>query len=167
MSRETYNQAIDDVLSLLNTQIPKKNKSTYLVLAQIQSLKKPTGKLDCTKSIELWEACLAKHKRRRKAFRLDQVKISQAIDTYGEEAVDLAIVGATHEPVSDKFNPSQYLSLSRIFHPEKIERFINIGAAYTEKCMKEKLKEELDQKRLEEEAMEEVNHKALELVGDL
>jgi len=76
---------------------------------------------------------LKKHGATRPCFPFEEGKISRALETYGAEAVRLAFMGAIYEPSSKEFNPANYLSLIRIFAPDKIERFINLGARAEEK----------------------------------
>jgi hypothetical protein len=54
--------------------------------------------------------------------------IEQKVALEGKEFVLLAFLGAKYEPGNDQFKPNRVLSLRRVFHPEKFERFINLGA---------------------------------------
>ncbi len=76
-----------------------------------------------------WLDCLAFHGAARPILATDQTVLTRNIQQRKIEAVLLAIAGMKHEPANDGFKPSNFISLSRLFDPEKFERFVNLGAA--------------------------------------
>jgi len=125
----TYNQAIEDVLMLLNSQIPQKKRSTYLILKKIRSLKKSIEQQNYIEEcVVAWSECLVHFKIERKVTPRDKLALSRALERIDKDDVILALLGAQYEPPFDGFDPGLYLSLARIFDPSKIDRFINLGA---------------------------------------
>lgn len=57
----------------------------------------------------------------------------RAIQKHGAESVELALFGASFEPKTEKYNPQDYVKISRILRPdakgeERIDRFVNLGS---------------------------------------
>ncbi len=164
--KKIYNRAINDVMKTFDIAVPVKKKSTFLVLQKIQSLRKPIGSADSTeidRCAHFWAECLRHHKKERLILNRDLVAIKQALRRDGLAAVELALIGARYEEGNRDFNPSKYVRLSRVFNPEKMEYFINIGAGQVQKEKKAHARREIE-KALEDSQGDEVNPMALKLV---
>lgn len=75
-----------------------------------------------------WSVCLAHHGAARALFPWEEIDVARALQSFGREAVLLAILGAQHEPETEDYKPSRYLNLRRLFDPAKVQRFISLGA---------------------------------------
>ncbi len=96
--------------------------------------KNPNLPVELKKAEEIWLDALKFHNANR-AVLSEQEKqtLCRAIQGQGFDVVELALLGAKHEPASESYKPSRHLALSRVFNPEKLERFINLGAQAKEK----------------------------------
>lgn len=77
---------------------------------------------------EIWEQTLAHFKAKRPVLERERVKLARMIQEHGFKVVEFALVGQRGEKPNENFDPAQHLSLNRIFDPQKIERFINMGS---------------------------------------
>lgn len=77
---------------------------------------------------QLWLETLKHFKQERKLLPTESLSIAQAIQRYGVEAVELALLGIRFEKGSKDYDPSQHVYLARIFRPDRFERFVGLGA---------------------------------------
>lgn len=98
---------------------------------------KECGRLFPTQEIsaleEQWKHVLHCRGAPRPLYPGERSQLEQAVTLYGQELCSLALLGAQHEQGFDGFDPSNFLSLRRIFNPEKVENFFNIGARVRER----------------------------------
>jgi 5-methylcytosine-specific restriction protein A len=89
--------------------------------------------------IETWQKTLEHYKQPRPLIPGEDVQIARAIQRWGKDAVELALIGIRHEKKSDSpggFDPSQHVSLNRVLDPERFARFVGLGAAEVERKRK-------------------------------
>lgn len=79
---------------------------------------------------ETWRNTLAHFKITRPLLEREREKLARMIKQHGETSVRYALLGPRGEKANGDFDPSQHLSLDRVFSPQRIERFINLGSAY-------------------------------------
>jgi len=87
--------------------------------------------------------CLTHHGQARSMYGGEDLEILRYIKSKGKEAVLLAIIGAKYEKSTDKFNPSDWLHLGRIFGEKQFNKFVNQGARCKNISDKRKKKDEL------------------------
>lgn len=75
-----------------------------------------------------WEQTLTHFKAKRPLLDREREKLGRMIQQHGSEVVQLVLAGPRAEKPNESFDPAQHLSLDRIFHPQKVERFINLGS---------------------------------------
>ncbi len=79
---------------------------------------------------EVWRGTLQHFKMDRTLLESEVFQIAQAIQRKkSHKAVAFALEGARFEPKDDRYNPADFLSLSRILDAEKFDRFMNLGVA--------------------------------------
>lgn len=91
---------------------------------------------------EAWRETLRHFKAGRTLLVTEEVTLGRAIQRWGAKAVELAIVGARHEPKTQEFDPGKNFSLSRILpvfdkaeiRDKKFERFLNLGTQAAHKA---------------------------------
>lgn len=124
---------------------------------------------DQTECINAWIDVLKHFKMFRAMIPGEDVIIGRAVHRYGKDNILLAFLGAKHEPSSESFNPAYHLSLQRILHHEKINRFINLGALHRAKSyeagrfLKEVKKEEEPEVPMSQEEKQAVKDKLAKL----
>ena len=85
-------------------------------------------KRDVERAKTAWTECLSKHGAERELFTWEELELARSIQRFSIEAVLLAILGQAHEPGNEEYKPSRYLSLRRLFDPDKLERYVSLGA---------------------------------------
>lgn len=104
---------------------------------------------------QAWRRTLGKYKGERNVFKHEIKQIQEAIEKYDYESVHLALIGAGQELPGNGYVPANFVSLRRTFHPEKFDRFVNLGAqALERKRLAEATKQRLqvvEEKRREDE----------------
>lgn len=102
---------------------------------------------------ETWAQTLKHFGIDRPLTLYDESTIARAVIKFGGETVDRALYGARFEPKTDKFNPKDYLGLSRIFSPDKfgnykIDKFVNLAASRSDNPSNEPFDYEKERERL-------------------
>jgi hypothetical protein len=77
---------------------------------------------------QTWLDTLKHFKQERKLLPNESLQLGQAIQRYGVEAVELALLGIRFEKGSKDYDPSQHVYLARILRPDRFERFVGLGA---------------------------------------
>lgn len=123
----------DNEVALIEESKKEERKKEYIGAVKKNSdlvaTPKPLTQEELTECYEAWLETLRHFKAGRKnILAAEQTEIVRAAQRFGSaKAVAMAIEGARHEPKGDKFNPADFLRLSRILHVDNFNRFLNLG----------------------------------------
>jgi hypothetical protein len=85
---------------------------------------------DC---LHAWSQTLAFFRASRPILPSEKMEMGRAIQTHGKDGVLLILLGCREEKGSDGFDPTQHVSLTRIFSQKNASRFATLGAQRQER----------------------------------
>lgn len=82
---------------------------------------------------EAWTQTLRRFGIERNLIASEEVEIARAVQKHGADTVELALYGAGFEPRTERFDPKNFVRISRVLRPdprgeERIDRFVNLGS---------------------------------------
>lgn len=115
------------------------------VLAPVQKRERATAPLEsgaidrCKKA---WAETRAHYGASEGILPTEELALGRAVQRWGGEAVELAIIGKRYETKDDRYDPAKNLSLSRILDPQEPARFERLHALGVQARNSKRAKEE-------------------------
>ncbi len=114
--------------SLLSPSSIQKEKNIYILdSSPSKTVRHNLSTEEIATCVEEWGKTLA-HFGVKKDPKLDEVQIARLVSQHGFLKCHMALQGARHEAKSDKYDPSQHISIRRLLKPDVFEKFVNLGA---------------------------------------
>ena len=80
-----------------------------------------------------YERTLDYFKQTRRLLECEKMALGRAIQAHGLEALLMALVGAKHEPKTERFDPADWVNLDRYLVTKNFKRFVGLGAKHIQR----------------------------------
>lgn len=127
-----------------------------------QIITKETTKADVKTVCDAWRYTLHRFHAPRDLIHGEDIEIARQIQQKGMSNVLLSFRGACVEPKTKDFDPSNYLSLNRIFSQKNFDRLVTLGAQdKSRKEMKAKKKAQTERQLKDSLTIAPIDHREL------